>query len=77
MAKVYALFIASLGVAAAGSAVGMSMGFRYSGALSLVSLLLLFLAAAVRTVPVLNVGALFLFTFVEGLTLGPIFNAFQ
>ncbi|MBI2945916.1 MAG: Bax inhibitor-1/YccA family protein [Candidatus Wallbacteria bacterium] len=77
ISKVYSLFIASLVVAGIGASVGMSMNLEYRGSLSLVGLLLLFLAGAVRTIPGLNVGALFLFTFVEGLTFGPIFNIFQ
>lgn len=70
LVKVYGLFVASLGVTVAGVVFGRGIhAENHFWLWVFAGFATLFLAMAVRKVPVLNLLALFAFTFIEGLSL--------
>ena len=75
--KVYGLLTLSLGTAVLGAMMGQGMSPGLMLPLFLVEIGLIFFAMAVRRKPVWNIVALFAFTSVSGLTLGPVMNVYN
>ena len=80
IARVYNMVFLSLAFATLGALVSMSSpGIALGGmlwVLIIAEFALIFVIHAVANVPVLNLAALFVFTFITGLTLGPLLLAF-